>query len=51
MHCPLFEGLGEVGPGGGLLLWMDKVEEGLSGEELCLIFEMACEDGVEVNEV
>lgn len=51
MHCSLFESLCQVGSGGGLFLWVDKVEEGLSDEELCLILEMACEDGVEVNEV
>ena len=51
MHCSVFEGLCQVGPSRGLFLWVDKVEEGLSDEELCLIFEVACEDRVQVNEV
>jgi len=51
MHCSLFESLCQVGSGGRLFLRVDIVKEGLSNEELCLIFEMACEDRVQVDEL
>ena len=51
MHCSVFECLCQVGLGRRLFLGVDKVEEGLSDEELCLIFEMACEDRVQVDEL
>ena len=51
MHSSLFECLCEVGSRRRLFVWVDKVEERLSDEEFCLIFEMVCENRVQVDEL
>ena len=51
VHCSLSESLCEVSLGRGLFIWVDKVEEGLSDELICLIIEMVGEDRAQVDEV
>ena len=51
MEGAALEDIAEVVCGGCLLVGVDKVEEGLADEVVCLIDEMVSEDGVEVEEV
>jgi len=51
MHRSLFKSLCQVSSDRHLFLRVDKVKEQLSDEGLCLIFEMACEDRVQVDEL